>query len=446
MGILALAGAWTTVRGRLGAALAALLVLGGLAWGARELASPADDPRVQATLSPVGILAGEDTAGYARAVEPREFDFPGDHGPHPEYRTEWWYVTGHLEGEDGREFGFQLTFFRAALAPGLPDRESAWNTNQLWMGHLGLTDVETGRHWGAERLARGAGGLAGARMPDHGGSSGTASGAIPVDPSRAKAPPPATGRSPLLHLWVEDWEMVSGEDDLFPLRLRAREGDRALDLTLREGKPAVFQGEDGLSRKGPEPGNASYYYTFPRMPAEGTLEIQGRTFPVQGEAWMDREWSTSALDEEQAGWDWFSVQLSDGRELMFFELRRRDGTADTLNHGSLVAPDGTWEVLGHGDVEVAVLDWWESPLDGARYPSGWRLRIPDRGVDLRLEPVVRDQEMNLSFRYWEGAVRVEGEGVAGPVTGRGFVELTGYGEEAEGRGERGASTRPGGGS
>jgi predicted secreted hydrolase len=420
MGNMALAGAWITVRARLGLALAALLVLGGLAWGAWELASPAEDPRLQATLSPVGILAGDDTAGYARAVEPREFDFPRDHGPHPEYRTEWWYVTGHLEGAEGREFAFQLTFFRAALAPGLPDRESAWNTNQLWMGHLGLTDVEAGRHQGAERLARGAAGLAGARMWEDG--------------------------SPLLHLWVEDWEMVSGEDGLFPLRIQAREEDRGLNLTLREGKPPVFQGEDGLSRKGPDPGNASYYYTFPRMPAEGTLEIRGRTFHVQGEAWIDREWSTSALDEDQVGWDWFSVQLSDDRELMFFELRRRDGTVDTLNHGSLVAPDGSWEVLGHGDVEVTVLDWWESPLDGARYPSGWRLRIPDRGVDLRLDPVIRDQEMNLSFRYWEGAVRVEGEGVDGPVRGRGFVEMTGYGEEVEERGERGASTRPGGGS
>jgi predicted secreted hydrolase len=386
---------------RRSAALAlALLVLGALAWGAVRLAGPVGDGEVRAALSAARVLAGSDTAGYARAIEPRPFRFPEDHGPHPEYRTEWWYLTGNLEAADGRPFAFQLTFFRAALAPRAAPRRSGWNTNQLWMAHFGLTDVDGEWHRGAERLARGAGGLAGA----------------------SAAP---------FRVWVEDWELEGGAEGLFPLRLRAREGDEALELTLEEGKPVVLQGRDGLSQKGTEPGNASYYYSLTRIPARGTVKVAGERIPVEGSAWMDREWSTSALGDEHVGWDWFSLQLSDGRELMFFQLRRRDGTPDTLGHGALVAPDGGWEVLSAGEVEVGVLDRWESPLDGTAYPSGWRIRLPGHGVDLTAEPRIRDQEMNLTFRYWEGAVRVEGRGVDGPVDGHGFVELTGYAEERE---------------
>jgi len=400
-------------RGFLVVAMGLLLLL---AWAAWRLAAPPGDREVRAVLSPVGMLTGADTVGYARAEEPREFRFPDDHAPHPGYRTEWWYVTGHLQAEppdDARKFSFQLTFFRAALAPEKPDRESRWSTNQLWMGHFGLTDELAGEHWGAERLARGAAGLAGAAP---GGTPG------PVEASRPDGAAP-------LRVWVEDWSLEGAEDGSFPHRLRAQDRGREVDLILGEGKPPVLQGEDGRSRKGAERGNASYYYSLTRLPAQGTVAIDGVTFQVRGEAWMDREWSTSALSEHHVGWDWFSVQLSDGRELMFFELRRRDGQADPFDHGSLVHPDGAWETLSARDVEVTVLDHWTSPVDGAPYPSGWRLQAPDRGIDLRLDPVVRDQEMNLSFRYWEGAVRVEGAGPEGPVTGRGFVELTGYGTD-----------------
>ncbi len=382
----------------------ALLLVGGLSgltWAANWIAVSPTDGVVRASLSPVEALAGSDTVGYARALEPRAFRFPQDHGPHPEFRTEWWYVTANLTAPDGRAFGAQLTFFRSALVPELPERESAWNTNQLWMAHAAITDVAGERHLYAERFAREAVGLAGARA----------------------AP---------LRVWLEDWEIRASPDATsqlphpFPLELSATDEGWAIHLILDEGKPPVFHGEDGLSQKGPEPGNASYYFSFTRLPTQGSLVLEGETVPVTGLAWIDREWSTSALGPAHTGWDWFSIQLSDGRELMFFELRREDGTRDPLNHGSLVAPDGTREPLNAHQVEIEALGSWESPLDGARYPSGWRLRVPHRGIDLEITPKLRNQEMNLAFRYWEGTVWVEGLGVEGDVVGDGYVELTGY--------------------
>jgi len=382
---------------------------------------PAGDP-VEARLSLLETLAGADTAGYARALEPRAFDFPLDHGPHPDFRTEWWYVTGNLGSADGRDFGFQLTIFRSALAPEPPATTSAWGTNQAYMAHFTVTDVEGGAFRAHERFARGAAGLAG-----------------------ASAEP--------LRVWLEDWVIETLPDaeaadapaaaatppgapvastearrDGFPMRLRAADGDVALDLVLARGKPAVLQGERGLSRKGAEPGNASFYYSHTRMPAEGTLVLGGDTTVVQGLAWLDREWSTSALGEGQVGWDWFALQLSDGWDLMIYRLRRADGTADRMSAGVLVAPDGASIPL---DATVAAAleatDSWTSPVDGATYPSGWRVRVPSRGWDLQVEPRLRAQELVLAFRYWEGAVSVTGVGEGGAsVTGRGYVELTGY--------------------
>ena len=402
----------SSLRWGLGLGALVLALVAGLVWA---LSGTDDRPGVQATLSAVGAIAGADTVGFARAMEPRPFRFPEDHGPHPAYRTEWWYLTGNLRSARGERWAYQLTFFRNSLAPEPAQRSSAWNTNQLWMAHLAITDVENDRHVVSERFARGAGGLAG-------------------------------GQSDPFRVWLEDWEMwwdrtpvsvgppsAEARDGgsapgLFPLRLRAFEGDWGLDLTLEAGKPPVFQGDRGLSRKGPEPGNASFYISFTRMPTGGTIRLGDQEVAVEGASWMDREWSTSALDEEHLGWDWFSLQLDDQREIMFFELRRRDGRPEPLNHGILVEPDGSSRHLAADDVRLEVLDYWESSLDGARYPSGWRMEIPELGVDLTIDPTVRDQEMNVSVRYWEGAVDVRGQGIDGPVEGVGFVELTGYGE------------------
>lgn len=373
------------------------LVLGLLGWSAWLLARPAKAPDETPVLSAAGALMGGDTAGYARALAPRPFRFPEDHGPHPDYRTEWWYLTGHLDGEAGEAFGFQFTLFRSALAPVPPERASAWSTRQLWMGHFALTDVRSGLHLHEERFARGAAGLAG-------------------------------GETSRFRVWLEDWVLEG--DPVFPLTLSAFFGDGrgGVELQVGEGKTPVLQGDRGLSQKGPEPGNASFYLSWTRMPLQGTVTVSGRATSVTGEGWMDREWSTSALGEGQVGWDWFSIQLSDGRELMYFELRREDGTLDPWNHGVWVEPDGSYRALGPEEVTLEVTRTWVSPRGGTRYPAGWTLRVPSEGVDLRLVPRVADQEMAVSFRYWEGALEVTGTSGGASVTGRGYAELTGYAE------------------
>ena len=404
--------AWRMARTPPALALRAVLVLTMLGAGCGgEPPGTAD----RARLSLVETLAGADTAGYERAFEPRPFDFPNDHGPHPGFRTEWWYVTGNLEARDGRDFGFQLTIFRSALAPRGPRTESAWGTSQAYMAHFTVTDVAAGRFHVFERFARGAVGLAGAT----------------ADP---------------LRVWVGDWAITgtSVQDEggpsrsferrttsSFPLRLHASDDGVVLDLELERGKSHVPQGEAGLSRKGPEPGNASYYYSLTRMPAAGTLVLAGDTALVRGSAWLDREWSTSALGPGQVGWDWFALQLDDGHELMIYRLRRADGTADAFSDGVLVAPSGEPVRLEWGsDVRLEATGTWRSPIDGAAYPSGWRILLPERGWALEVEPVLVDQELDVAFRYWEGAVRMRGTGEGGEsVTGVGYVELTGYAGE-----------------
>jgi len=383
------------------------IVMVGLLAGAGLLAGvlllvrgrPASDPSPRATLSAVATLTGADTAGFSRALDPVAFRFPEDHGPHPEFRTEWWYLTGNLESEGGHPFGFQLTFFRNALAPAPAGRSSAWDTNQLWMAHFGLTDIAGGRHLAGERFARGAAGMAGAES----------------DPFR---------------VWLGDWHIEGEPGDGFPMHLRAAEDGASIALRIEPLKPPVFQGEEGLSQKGPDPGNASYYVSWTRLSLTGEVEFEGQRHQVAGTGWLDREWSTSALSESHVGWDWFSLQLDDGRDLMFFELRREDGTLDPLNHGALVASDGSYRALHWDDVEIEVMDGWESPVDGTRYPSGWMLRIASEALELEVIPRLRDQEMNLGFRYWEGAVTARGSTAESPVQGVGYVELTGYARDA----------------
>lgn len=382
-------------RTRWSAGLLAIFIAGlvfGGGWACTHLAQPA---RLRATVSVVEGLRGSTDEGYARATEPRSFSFPADHGPHPDYRTEWWYYTGNLETPDGRHFGFQLTFFRIALAPQLPSRQSAWATNQLYMAHLAVTDVAGGRFHAFERFSRGALDLAGAQ----------------AQPFR---------------VWLEDWTAEAVGESPLPVRLRAAEDDVAIDLTLDSAMPPVLQGNKGLSQKGPEPGNASYYYSFTRMSAAGTVRIGDRHFAVQGLAWMDREWSTSALGPDQTGWDWFAVQLSNGQDLMFYRLRWRDGSTDPFSAGTLVRNDGSTSRLGRADVVLEPVGHWQSPHSGARYPVRWRLRVPSEELDLEITPYLPNQELDLSVRYWEGAVRVQGTQTGQAVTGSGYLELTGY--------------------
>jgi predicted secreted hydrolase len=366
-----------------------------LAGGAYALTRPGEDGQVEARLAVAEALGGEPAAGYARAVEQRPFTFPADHGPHPEFRTEWWYYTGNLATADGRRFGFQLTFFRTALSPEAPQRASAWGANQVYMAHFAISDVAGRRFYAFDRFSRGALDLAGAR----------------AEPFR---------------VWLEDWSTESAGSGALPMRLRAAQGEVGLELVVDSAKPTVLQGERGLSRKGAEPGNASYYYSYTRMPASGSVRVGSQTFVVEGLAWMDREWSTSALGDDLAGWDWFALQLEDGREVMYYQLRRKDGGIDPFSGGTFVAADGTSRSLAAGEVELAVSETWPSPRDGTRYPARWRLRIPGEGLDLEIVPHLADQELNLAVRYWEGAVGVTGTAAGRPVAGNGYVELTGY--------------------
>jgi predicted secreted hydrolase len=343
-----------------------------------------------------GVLgAGDGTAdtGFARALEPREFSFPADHGPHPGFRNEWWYFTGNLEDAGGRRFGYQWVVFRAALSPEAVTRVSAWGTNQAYMAHFAVTDPEQRSFHYFERFARGSAGLAGAEGEP-------------------------------LRVWLEDWSLeMDAAGNTW--RLRAAEDAVMFDLEMQAVKPAVLNGDRGLSRKSADPGNASYYYALTRLDTRGTLRTGGETHAVRGLSWLDREWSTSALADNQAGWDWFALQLDDGHDLMFYQLRRTDGTIDPFSSGTLTDPAGAATTLSPDEVMLEVLDTWHSPR-GTQYPSQWRLRLPARGLALDVRPVLANQELDVSIPYWEGAVDVEGVRDGRAITGRGYVELVGY--------------------
>ncbi len=376
--------------------LGLVIVVGlGAVWALRG----SETAPVEARLVGTEALQGPADAGYARATSPRPFVFPQDHGPHPEYRTEWWYYTGNLDAEDGEQLGFQLTFFRQALAPDMPGRASDWATRQVYMAHFAMTRASDDRFVSFERFSRGAAGLAGAQ----------------ADPYR---------------VWLESWQAVqvgdAGEADLPPTRLQAGEGSAALDLTLSEAKPIVLQGDRGLSQKSAEAGNASYYYSATRLAAEGTMTLDGKTYRVRGLAWLDREFGTSALGAEAVGWDWYAFQLADGRDIMFFQIRQKDGSIEPLSSGTLVAADGTVQRLARDDVQIEVLDRWTSPRTRAVYPSRWRFTIPSAGIALDVTPHAPDQELAVSYAYWEGAVRL-----SGTQTGNGYIEMTGYAGQAQ---------------
>ena len=350
-------------------------------------------PQQRKALSVNQVLGGAAAQGFARATAPRRFTFPEDHGPHTGFRNEWWYFTGNLKSPAGRSFGYQLTFFRVALAPHPAARKSEWGTNELFMAHFALTDVDGKRFRYAERFSRAALGLAGA------------------------------GGRPLA-IRLEDWSALETSGRPWSMKLSAADADMAIDLDLTALKGEILNGDAGLSRKSGTTGNASYYYSVPRMKTSGTVRAGKESFSVTGLSWLDREWSTSALEPDQVGWDWFALQLDDGRDLMFYRLRRRDGSRDPFSGGTLVAADGTSRHLGRDEVRLEIVRWWTSPATGARYPALWRMRMPSQGIDLEIAPRLADQELVTGFRYWEGAVGVRGG--ARSVGGSGYLEMTGY--------------------
>ncbi|MBM3462905.1 MAG: carotenoid 1,2-hydratase [Armatimonadetes bacterium] len=340
-------------------------------------------PPPSPSVSVVGALSAE-SEGFLRATRPRPFVFPEDAGPHPGFQTEWWYYTGNLRADDGRRYGYQLTFFRRALTAAPARRKSPLAAHEVYFAHLALSDIPGRRFHAFERWSRAAAGLAGARSDA---------------------------------VWLDTWSARAYGDRI---RLYAAEGEFALDLLLTPQKRPTPQGQQGLSRK--SEGNASHYYSISRLATEGTVTLDGNRIKVHGRSWLDREWSSSALSREVSGWDWFSLQLSDGRDLMLYVLRRKDGGADRFSSGTVIDFEGNPTPLSSADFSVQPLDWWTSPRTRVRYPGRWRVRVPGHGVDLLVTPRQPDQELPLTFTYWEGAVSATGGG----LEGEGYAELTGY--------------------
>jgi predicted secreted hydrolase len=327
-----------------------------------------------------------DAAGFARVTGPRHLTFPTDHGPHPEYQTEWWYYTGNLQSPDGRQFGYQLTFFRRGLTASAPQRTSKWATRDVYFAHFAVTDASGKRFFSKPQIARGAEiGLAGA----------------------AAAP---------YHVFVNNWK-ASGTGD--SVDLRATADSMSINFKLQAAKPMTLQGDHGYSPKSTGVGNATYYYSYTRMKTVGTLTINGVSSPVEGLSWFDHEFGTNPLGPEQIGWDWFGLHLEDGRDLMLGKVRRKDGGFDII--GSITGVKDTVPQLYLKDVRLTTLGTWVSPHTQIRYPSRWRLEIPAAHIDITIEPLLPDQELSVGFIYWEGAVDVRGS-----VAGKGYAELTGY--------------------
>jgi predicted secreted hydrolase len=405
-----------------------------MVWVAAGVMVSAAVARAGGPIPDVGKLGGGARAGgFAQVLEPREFEFPRDHGPHPEYRQEWWYVTGNLDSTTGERFGFELTFFRFALVPeeeaarGLtaapaqvPDARaeaepgvarttavSAWRTDQIYMAHFAITDAAHKQFRFEQKLSRGgAVGLAGARNPP-------------------------------LNVWIDDWSLrAAAPEDTGAAaavtspagthwRLHAVESGYELTLDAQVLQPPVLNGDRGFSRKSSDPGSASYYYSIPRVSVRGRLVREGKPLEVEGLAWVDREWGSGALGHDEQGWDWFALQLRDGSSLMFYSLRGHDGRRDPHSAGTWIAATGQSQPLTSEQVRIDVLDYWSNPR-GDRYPAHWRVRVPTRGVDLDVRPILSNQELTVSARYWEGAVDVNGASGGQQTVGRGYVELVGY--------------------
>lgn len=319
---------------------------------------------------------GSDAEGFAIPQPGYSFSFPGDHGAHPEYRIEWWYVTANLTGTDGRDYGVQWTLFRSALEP----RDgTGWQTPQLWMGHAGLTTPK--RHFSAERLARGGIGQAG----------------VTASPFQAH---------------IDDWELKGPDFD--QLEMRARGLEFAYELRLETDKPLIFHGENGYSVKS-EQGQASYYYSQPFYTVTGRLTLPSGPIEVTGQAWLDREWSSQPLSEDQSGWDWFSLSFTSGAKMMAFRLRG----SEIFTSATWITPDGQSQSLPNGSVRLTPLEM--AKANGRDVPVRWQIELPARNVDITVTALREDSWMHTSFPYWEGPVRIKGS-----HDGRGYLEMTGY--------------------
>jgi predicted secreted hydrolase len=360
-----------------------------------------DDRHADDGLALSTVLGARDVEGYDRALAIPSLAFPRDHGPHDGFRTEWWYWTGNVADDAGRAFGFELVFFRQALAPaqGGAPRDAALASREIVLAHAAVTNVDRGAFHSEERLLR--------RDELRAGMTVSTDGPI---------------------VWCGDWRAepiasASSPDRFPPMRLTARGDGFSFDLVVEAQKPLVLQGDRGMSQKSSERGNASIYYSATRLLANGTIEADGSVAKVAGTAWCDREWSTSALGDGQVGWDWFSLQFEDGCELTWYQLRRSDGSIDEHSQGTWIRADGTSERLLASEMVCEPIGEWTASDGRATYPKQWRLRCDKLALDVEVAPRVQDQELRTRVRYWEGAVAVKGS-----RSGVGYLEMTGYGK------------------
>lgn len=335
-------------------------------------------------LCPLAALAqgfsglGTTADGFAQPRPSPVFDFPADHGPHPDYRIEWWYLTANLQASDGTPYGLQWTLFRSALAPG---EAPGWQSPQVWFGHAAITTPQA--HMATERFARGGIGQAG----------------VVADPFSA---------------WIDEWKLEGPDFD--QLSLSARGPDFGYDMDLTAEGPLVFHGDEGFSQKSAS-GQASYYYSQPFYRIEGRLLLPEGDVAVSGNAWLDREWSSQPLSESQSGWDWFSLSFEGGEKLMGFQLRQTDGSQYTS--ATWIGPDGATQAFPDGAFSAVPLD--QSDVAGRKVPTSWQVRLPERQLDVTVTALNPQAWMNLSIPYWEGPVTVSGS-----HGGKGYLEMTGY--------------------
>ncbi len=345
-------------------------------------------------LALLGVARGE----WAVSLPGWQYEFPRDHGNHADYKTEWWYFTGNLRAEGGREFGYQLTFFRQGITPP-SDRtasESRFVAGDVYFVHFAVTDLARQKFRGSQILSRGAYGEAGVAE---------------------------SGRV----AWVETCE-VRTLGDANDFQIVGEDGGARLELTLRSAKPPVMHGADGVSQKAAGEGRASHYYSLTHLESTGSITLDGEEFAVEGTSWFDHEWATNQLEENQVGWDWLSLQLTDGTELMLFQIRERDGGRSPYSSGTFVRVDGTSEAIGEGEFTMEAGRTWTGPETGADYPVEWRVAVPKLGLELAVAARMDAQEQVLEpISYWEGSVAAEGT-----AEGVGYLEMTGYGSEVVG--------------
>jgi predicted secreted hydrolase len=351
----------------------------------------------------VGLSGAADRSQEFRlATEDYRYEFPRDHGSHDGFRTEWWYYTGNLTTKHGRQFGYQLTFFRRGMpAEQIKTLPSKWSVTQLYLAHFAVSDLKNGRFHFAEKISRAGLSKAGAE-------------------------------SNRLHVWIDRWHTESPQSTQDHQILSAAKGDLAIQLTVAPEKPLVIHGAGGISRKGAEPGQASHYYSFTRLATSGTIMIGSESFDVTGTSWMDHEFGSADLGKDLVGWDWFGLQLTDQTELMLYRLRRTDGSADPASSGTFIDRNGRGHHFSIDDFGLEPISFWTSPASKARYPQKWRLTIPSKQLSIDLVPRMAEQELTTSgstqVTYWEGTIEATGTSQGRPLQGQGYMELTGYAE------------------